>query len=119
MSGEPEKDRKGGPASADLKEEYRDENRYSVSVAGGNTPGDEAHGVPEDSGENAGDNEQVSSSQRLSRAELEEMYRNDPRFSMLFDHEKNEKKKIVRSVKVGGIRLTPKRILILSLFFLV
>lgn len=57
---------------------------------------------------------------RPTREELEKRYRNDPRFNVLFDHEtKKRKKKSSHYVKVGGIRLTPKRILILCCFLLV
>ena len=68
-----------------------------------------------------------ASGARLTREELESKYRQDPRFSMLFDHGKSmavdEKEAAQRQqrryVRVGGIRLTPKRIIILSGFLLI
>ena len=61
-----------------------------------------------------------ASGERHTREELESRYRNDPRFNMLFASEaKKRKKKSSHYVKVGGIRLTPKRILILCGFLLV
>ena len=60
-----------------------------------------------------------ASGERLTREELENRYRNDPRFNSLFDHEiRKRKKRTTHYVKVGGIRLTPKRILILCGFLL-
>ena len=55
----------------------------------------------------------LTASTRLSREELERKYRNDPRFDMLFHHEKKLGQK-GWYIKVGGIRLTVMRILILS-----
>ncbi len=59
---------------------------------------------------------------RPTREELERKYRQDPRFNMLFDHgkpEKDQEHPKRRYVRVGGIRLTPKRIVILSVFLLI
>ena len=60
---------------------------------------------------------------RPTREELERKYRQDPRFNMLFDHgrssEKDPEHPKRRYVRVGGIRLTPKRIVILSGFLLI
>lgn len=64
---------------------------------------------------------------RLTREELESKYRQDPRFTMLFDHGKpmavEEKEAAQRQqrryVRVGGIRLTPKRIVIIAGFLLI
>ena len=69
----------------------------------------------------ADDESVISSGARPTREELESKYRQDPRFSMLFDHsvpDESEKPKR-KYVRVGGIRLTPKRIIILSGFLLV
>ena len=58
---------------------------------------------------------------RPTREELESKYRQDPRFTMLFEHGKTEDPEHPKRhyVRVGGIRLTPKRILILSGFLLI
>ncbi len=55
---------------------------------------------------------------RMTREEMESKYRNDPRFAMLFDHER-KKGKQAWYIKVGGLRLTLNRILILCGFLLV
>ena len=55
---------------------------------------------------------------RRSRAELERKYRDDPRFNLLFHHERKLGQK-GWSIKVGGIRLTVIRILILCVFLLI
>lgn len=60
----------------------------------------------------------ISTSARITREEMESKYRNDPRFAMLFDHER-KKGRQVWYIKVGGLRLTLKRILILCGFLLV
>ncbi len=117
MIEENEPDNNGGANPSGTGEEYRDETRYSVrslpeegdpsveETKSGDMPGDEPDG------------ESFPSGERLSREELESKYRNDPRFNMLFDHGKKDgKKNKSHSVRVGGIRLTPKRILILSGF---
>ena len=59
----------------------------------------------------------ISTSARITREEMESKYRNDPRFAMLFDHER-KKGKQVWYIKVGGLRLTLNRILILCGFLL-
>lgn len=61
---------------------------------------------------------------RPTREELERKYRQDPRFNMLFDHGRSSEKDPGHHpkrhyVRVGGIRLTPKRIVILSGFLLI
>jgi len=63
----------------------------------------------------------ASGGRRPTREELESKYRQDPRFSMLFDHTKTEdpEKPKRQYVRVGGIRLTPKRIVIISAFLLI
>ena len=64
------------------------------------------------------DEEDLSAGAPQSREELERKYRNDPRFDLLFHH----KRKLGQKgwyIKVGGIRLTAIRILILSGFLLV
>ena len=62
--------------------------------------------------------EDLSASASLSREELERKYRNDPRFDLLFHHERKLGQK-GWYIKVGGIRLTVIRILILSGFLLI
>lgn len=59
-----------------------------------------------------------NSSARITREEMEGKYRNDPRFAMLFDHGR-KKEKQAWHIKVGGLRLTLNRILILCGFLLV
>lgn len=57
---------------------------------------------------------------RKTREEIENQYRDNPLFASLFDKTpKEDGKKAVWSVKVGGLRLTMKRILILCGFFAV
>ena len=72
------------------------------------------------------DESEPSSGARLTREELESKYRNDPRFTMLFErhnqapiNEKGEKPKKRKTLRVGNIRLTPKRIIILLGFLLI
>jgi len=63
-----------------------------------------------------------STGARPTREELESKYRQDPRFTMLFDHSKPEKDQEHPQrhyPRVAGIRLTPKRIVILSGFLLI
>ena len=66
------------------------------------------------------DQDPSQSRKRLSREELES-YRNDSRYNNLLmpDAGKKKKKDTMPSFKVGGIRLTPKRIMILCGFFIV
>ncbi len=103
MTEEDERTDAGGSHPSGTAEEYRDDARYSV------------RSLHENEDEPSG--EASPSSERLTREELESRYRNDPRFNVLFDHEKKVgEKKTTHSIKVGGIRLTPKRILILCGF---
>ena len=119
MSEEGKTEFNGGTAQnpAETNAEYRDGGRYSdcicrendVSNAGKDA---ERTGIDEEKVYLPGDNK--------SREEIESQFRNDPRFAALFDHSKTEKKVAPQwSIKVGGLRLTPKRILILSGFLLV
>ena len=91
----------GGPVSAETEAENREEvSRDSASLS------------------SEGGNQQPA--ERQTREELESRFRNDPRFTMLFEKGGEGKQKaVVRTVKVGGIRLTPKRILILAGFLLI
>ena len=110
MNGEDPRKENGGAES--VGEEYRSENRYSVHFTPDNAP---ASGM-KDEGEGAGEMERPDG--RKTREELESKYRNDPRFSMLFDHgHKNARH--VWQIRVAGIRLTPKRILILCGFLFI
>lgn len=105
------------PAPAETSEERRDGERRSDVFYPGDAPG----GVNEP-GEGAAETAETeeASPRARSREELENQYRNDPRFAMLFNHGTGEKKSVPKKgIKVGKIRLTPVRILILSGFFLV
>lgn len=118
MTAEDERTNNGGENPAEVKEEYRQEDRYSVRLSSGDPTPDEAPG----DGENDVDADRPEGhpGERLTREELESRYRNDPRFNMLFDHEnKDGKKNSAHYIKIGGIRLTPKRILILCGFLFV
>ena len=113
MSGKAEQKDNGGSLPAETNTEFRDDSRHSVPLSPEPTlNGDEGNGEPEDDSPQPG--------AKMTREELESKFRNDPRFTMLFDHGKDkDKRHAVYYRKVGGIRLTPKRILILSGFFLV
>ena len=112
-----------GSTPADLREEYREENRYSVPFSTEHSPENPGRDSQKNDAENARIPGSSPVAPRLARAELEETFRNDPRLSKLFDHKEVKKKEIKKPkkqyVKVGGIRLTPKRLLILSIFFLI
>ena len=99
-------------------EEYRNEDRYSVRFSSEDISSDEEI---KDGGKTGGtDKAAPPSGEHPTRKELENKYRKDPRFNMLFNHgHKEGKKKSSHYVKVGGINLTLKRILILCCFFLV
>ena len=104
-----------GPGSAGPDKEYRSEDRYSAYFSPGDMP---SPGMKNGEGEEA-------AGWRKNREELETQYRNDPRFSILFDQEAKAVERFVRQkrrqkyIKVAGIRLTPKRILILLGFAIV
>ena len=120
MTEEDERTNSGG-ANPSADQEYREMPRYS-SVRSDQEEG--TSGGEQKNGENnevAGTGEESSpSGERLTREALESKYRNDPRFSMLFEQKgKDGKKKSTYYIKVGGIRLTPKRILILCGFLFV
>ena len=122
-----------GPAGSDA--EYRDGGRYSDRFA----PEAAAPGERKKAGEGDDNPEDAARLGNIrSREEMELQYRNDPRFAMLFNEplptsrfeDIPEKKHSVHehddgvpksswSIKVGGIRLTPVRIFILSIFLLV
>ncbi len=117
MTEEDERTANGGtiPSGA---EEYRGEDRYSVRSLSEDRSSDDVKKAGSNTAE--ADDVTPASGERLSREELESRYRNDPRFNMLFNHEpKEKKKKSSHYVKVGGVRLTPKRILVLCIFLLV
>jgi len=142
MSEEDEQTINGGPDSAEMKEECREESRRSALFS----PEAESHGNEDDKKDASDDETDAEDSaspadQPRTREELESFYRNDPRFTMLFEHEqekpkkqKKQKKKnelnppeqtdapekhAMREIKFAGVRMTPKRILILAVFFLV
>jgi len=106
----------GGNSSTEKETEYREEARHSVVLSSeGHSVGD----TKKNSDADASTDGDVSES-RKSREELESQFRNDPRFTMLFGTEEKKSKTIpVWSIKVGGLRLTSKRLLILGGFFLV
>ena len=83
----------------------------------------EAGSVSDESEETADDGSSfVSGGRRPTREELESKYRQDPRFTMLFEHStkvEDPDRPKRHYVRVGGIRLTPKRIVILSGFLLI
>jgi len=102
-------------------EEYRDDNRYSVHFSSEEASSNEAKSEGNQTNDDvAAEGTASESVKHPTREALESKYRNDPRFNMLFDHEvRKKKKKSSHYVKVGGIRLTPKRILVLCGFLLV
>lgn len=112
MSGKAEQNDNGGSLPAEMNTEFRDDSRHSVPLS----PETKMNG----DGENEEPDDSPQPGAKMTREELESKFRNDPRFTMLFDHGKDKDKKATAHYpKVGGIRLTPKRILILSGFFLV
>ena len=116
MTEEDERTDNGGVIPSEA-EEYREEDRYSVRSSSEEGPSEEL----KKEGDKTGEMDAPASGGRLTREELENRFRNDPRFNMIFDHEINKKKKKASHYyfKVGGIRLTLKRILILCCFLLV
>ena len=118
MTEEDERTNNGGAIPPESNEEYRDEGRYSVRFSPENSSPD---GEKQDGdGATDADGAAAQPAGRLTREEIESKYRNDPRFNMLFDHgDKVGSNKKQYLVTVGGIRLTPKRILILCGFLLV
>lgn len=115
MSGKDDIQADGGTVSAETEAERPgNSGRPAPLSLDNNTPADE-----DGDGEDAAGGDGRDSAERLTRVELENRYRNDPRFKMLFDDKDQQKKEAVWSVNVGGLRLTPKRILILSGFFLI
>ena len=113
-------DSNGGVNPSGTGEEYRKEGRYSVPSVSGDG-GDSSAGKKKDGEpvEGGPEGEASPSGRRPTREELESQYRDDPRFNMLFNHGvRKNGKKATRYIKVGSIRLTPKRILILCGFLL-
>ena len=108
-----------GPGSAGSQKEYRPEDRYSAHFSGGDMT---SPGLKKGEGE---DSDNASADGRKTREDFETQYRNDPRFSILFDQEAKAVERFERQrrrqryVKVAGIRLTPTRILILLGFAIV
>lgn len=105
--------RKESDGTESVEKGYRSENRYSASSSPDGAP---SSGNEDEVGEES--DETARPDGRKTREELESQYRSDPRFSMLFDHG-NETPKRVWQIRVAGIRLTPKRILILCGFLFV
>lgn len=111
MSAEEEAKDNGGTAiPAETEAERPEEAGRPASLSSGQLPEEENA-----AGMSAGTD--ISSSARMTREEMESKYRSDPRFAMLFDHEKKDKKGWY--IKVGGLRLTLNRILILCGFLFV
>ena len=120
MSEAEKDDNHGGlkPEPAEKEAEYRNGGRYSEHFhEDGKVPDAKGDGKE---GED-GDGERVFlPREKRTREEIESQFRNDPRFAMLFDHSEDEKKSDPQwHIKVGGLRLTLRRILILSGFLLV
>ena len=121
MSGGPDSNKNeagmADPVSAGLPEKCREEGRHSSSFPPGS--------VLEGGGKTEGDGDALENesrhSERRTREEIENQFRNDPRLSMLFDHEEEKKKASVSEwcVYVGGLRLNLKRLLILAGFLFV
>ena len=102
--------------SAGLPEERREEGLRSPDFS--------SESISEDGEKEAGDGVAADDAsrrvERRTREEIESQYRNDPRLSMLFNHEEKKKKTVSEwSINVGGLRLTAMRILILVGFLLV
>ncbi len=101
------------PAETDTERQAEDP--HSVSFR----PSDAGVGVGEN-GESPEEEERpFPSGGNMSREELESYFRNNPRFARMFDHSEDEKKAPKWSIRVGGIRLTLRRIMIVFVFFLV
>lgn len=115
MNEEGVKNENVGPESAGSKKEYRPEDRYSAHFPPENV---QMPGMKNGEGEEASDAVREAG-ERKSREELENQYRNDPRFNMLFEHKGEVDRPSVWHIRVAGIRLTRKRILILFCFMLV
>ena len=107
MSAEEESKNNGGAATPPESEAERPEEVGRPASLSSDAPQDGKSEAEED----------LSANAPLTREELGSKYRNDPRFAMLFER----KKKGVDGwyIKVGGIRLTVVRILILSGFLLI
>ena len=108
MSAEEESKNNGGTAMPPESEAERPEEVGRPASLSSDAPQDGKSEAEED----------LSASASLSREELERKYRNDPRFDLLFHHERKLGQK-GWYIKVGGIRLTVIRILILSGFLLI
>ena len=101
------------PAETDTERQVEDQ--HSVSFR----PSDAGAG-DDDNGDFSEEEERpFPSGGNMSREELENYFRNNPRFARMFDHSEDEKKAPKWSIRVGGIRLTLRRIMIVFFFFLV
>jgi predicted Zn-dependent protease len=107
----------GGITQDPAGTEYREGGRYSDRFR----PESAADETKKESGADEAEDAASLPRGNMTREEMERRYRDDPRFAMLFDHgeEGDKKSKAGWSIKVGGIRLTPTRILILGVFFLI
>jgi len=120
MSEEEKDDKHGGmnPDPADAESEYRNGGRYSEHFR---PSGDAGNDGAEGNNEKGEDEEEkvFLPGENKTREEIEKQFRENPRFAMLFDHSEDKKKSLPQwSINVGGIRLTLRRLLILSGFFL-
>ena len=111
MSAEEEAKNNGGAMPPESEAERPEETGRPASLSSGKLP-------EEGKADKMSKESDPSASARLTREEMESKYRNDPRFAMLFDHGK-KKEKQAWYIKVGGLRLTLNRILILCGFLLV
>lgn len=84
-------------------------------------PGDAVPAGEKDTGGTEVDDQKIFvPGENRTREEIESQFRNDPRFSALFDHTEYKKKANHQwSIMIGGLRLTLKRILILAGFLFV
>lgn len=114
MSEEDVRKENDGTESVGKNEEYRSENRYSAHFP---SSGVSASGTEDGAGEDPDSGEAFRPNGRMTREDLENEYRNNPRFRMLFDHGVDVKP--VWQIRVAGLRLTLKRILILCGFLLI
>lgn len=110
MIGKDDQKTDGANPSAEKETEFRDDSRHSAPLS---QDGETAVSAAAD-GDAA-----TPAGGRMTREEMESQYRNDPRFTMLFSEKDESEKKNAHAIVVGGIRLTPKRLLILGGFFLI
>lgn len=106
------------PDPAEINAEYRNGGRYSDRV---HPDAAESVGEKDAEGIETGEENVFVPGGNKTREAIERRFRDDPRFAVLFEHPEPKKKKTTPqwSIRVCGLRLTLKRILILTGFFLV